>query len=106
MFCSRFKKRKKIVFYISSDLPHVALHNISSLETLSLSNNILTSFDFLKLNGLPNLRHLNADDNVLSSVGGFGAVNLSRLASVDLSGNILMDLPKSKYAGNVCVYKF
>lgn len=28
-------------------------------------------------------------------MGGFGAVNLSRLQSIDLSGNILMDLPKN-----------
>ena len=32
---------------------------------------------------------------MLSSVSGFGAVNLSRLIEVDLSGNILMDLPKN-----------
>nr|XP_022907445.1 carboxypeptidase N subunit 2-like [Onthophagus taurus] len=75
-----------------SEIPFLAL-NISSLETLSLDRNKISSFEANKLNKLVNLKDLDLSGNRISSISGFASLNLSQLTSVDLSSNQLAALP-------------
>uniref|UniRef100_A0A182FIM6 Uncharacterized protein n=2 Tax=Anopheles albimanus TaxID=7167 RepID=A0A182FIM6_ANOAL len=78
-----------------TELPAVALLNVSALEVLVLSRNQLTFVDFYRFAaGMPNLRTLDLHDNSITALSGLRLDALPHLDTLDLSSNLLLALPE------------
>ncbi|XP_058121652.1 protein artichoke [Anopheles ziemanni] len=102
-----FAKLKKLVWLdISSNrIAHISPNTFpKSLVTIDLSKNILTQFPTAFLEHLHDLRVLSLKDNLITKLGGgpepSGTVRI-RLEKLDLSLNLIEELPAQLFNGSV-----
>lgn len=84
----------------NNPLKYFFLNTSNKLETLSLKNCYLTSFDYKSTSRLDSLNELILSNNKINSLKARDMVYMEKLTVVDLSNNSLTDLDNDLFIGN------